>query len=262
MRTCSVCRNLQVVHGGKRDYEQLAAYHYRDRDPLAPAAVFALKPTGARAETAPLGVIVYTMPAPVVELRNVATAGLLTGLDNRTRLALLNRTVRCIARVIIEPRLSGLGLATRLVRETLPKAGVPIVEALAVMGSVHPFFERAGMTAYRAPLPVHCVRLIEALSLVGIEADLLLDAHAVQRRLSRLQSSRRGLIQQEIRTFLSAYRRGRDMPAGIERTRYVLSKLTDRPVYYAWFNPELNLRDILSRAGRTNAQTQEAAHAR
>jgi hypothetical protein len=38
--------------------------------------------------------------------------------------------------------------------------------------------------------------------------------------------------------FLQAYGKRREMRAGIERTRYVLSKLTGRPVYYIWFNPE------------------------
>ena len=158
MRTCSVCRNLQVVHGDKRDYEQLAAYHYRDRDPLAPAAIFTLRPAGAHGRsTMSVGVIIYTMPAPGVELRNVATAGLPTGLDSRTRLALLNRTVRCIARVIIEPRFRGIGLGARLVSETMPLMKVPVVEAIAVMGLIHPFFHKAGMTGYKAPKSIDII---------------------------------------------------------------------------------------------------------
>jgi hypothetical protein len=28
------------------------------------------------------------------------------------------------------------------------------------------------------------------------------------------------------------------MPDGLERTRYILGRLTHRPAYYIWFNPD------------------------
>jgi predicted GNAT family N-acyltransferase len=64
----------------------------------------------------------------------------------KTRLSLINKNVVCITRVIIDPRFRGLGLASRLVRETMGQMGRPIVESAAVMGHVNPFFEKAGMT--------------------------------------------------------------------------------------------------------------------
>jgi hypothetical protein len=170
MKKCSVCKDLQIVRGSLDDYKQLAHYHYRDSR-LGPfATIFAIRPTkalGARLGTNTVGVIVYTMPSSVPELRNIATDNLFGGFDTSTRLALINKNIRCIRRVIIEPRFRGLGLASRLVRETMPKMGVPIVEAMAVMGLVNPFFEKAGMKAYKAKMPARCVRLAEALSVVG-----------------------------------------------------------------------------------------------
>jgi hypothetical protein len=50
--------------------------------------------------------------------------------------------------VIIEPRFRSLGQAVRLVKETMPLMNVPFIEALAVMGRVNPFFEKAGMTRF------------------------------------------------------------------------------------------------------------------
>ena len=55
---------------------------------------------------------------------------------------------------------------------------------------------------------------------------------------SRLGDSAAQFLELEIRRFLQSYSRRRDMPPGLDRTKYVLSKLTTRPVYYVWFNPD------------------------
>lgn len=244
MRSCSITRKLQVVRGSLEDYKELAHYHYRDSR-LGPfAAIFAIRPAKTLASsfgTKTIGVIVYTMPSSGLELRNTATSNLFGGLETATRIALINKNIRCIGRVILEPRLRGLGLASRLVRETMPKIGVPIIEALAVMGLVNPFFERAGMSAYKAKMPARCVQLIEALSMVGIEKKELIDPQKVQQKIEKLGRSKAGFIEHQIKSFLQSYGKRRNSQAGLERTRFVLSKLTERPVYYIWFNPELKL---------------------
>ncbi len=242
MQDCSVCNKLQIVPGDIEDYKQLAHYHYRDERPAPFTAIFALRPTGrlrGALGTKAVGVIVYTTPRPALELRNIATGGLFTGFDRYTQLGLVNKNIRFISRVIIEPRFRSLGLASRLVRETMPRLNVPIVEALAVMGRVSPFLERAGMKAYQAEIPRRCVQLIEAFSTVGIEQTQLIDAQEVQHRLQQLPTRQAKFMEDETKRFLQAYSGRRDMAPGPERTRYILSKLTDRPVYYIWFNPRL-----------------------
>lgn len=243
-RSCSITKKIQIIPGCCEDYRKLSAYHYRDSQ-LGPfAAIFTMKPNKALAaqlDTTVIGVIVYTMPSPGLELRSMATGNLFAGLDRGTQLALTNRNIRCISRVIIEPRFRGLGLASRLVSETLAQVEVPIVEAMAVMGLVNPFFEKAGMTAYTAKMPERCVRLIEALSMVGIEKQQLIDPKKVQQIMVRLRSEQAEFIELEIQNFLQSYGRRRNMKAGTERTRFVLSKLTERPVYYIWFNPQMTI---------------------
>lgn len=241
MKACIVSRKLQVVPGGMDDYRRLAKYHYRDGRPGPMAAIFALKP---KPESAPhlnaptVGVIVYSMPVPEVQLRDIATNGFFAGFDRSTKCSLLNKHVRCITRLIIEPRFRGLGLARLLVRQTMPRLKVPIVEAMAVTDTVSPFFVRAGMKPYRAETPTRAVRLIEALSAVGIEETQLVDPTRVQFRINRLADGKGRFVELEIRRFLQSYSRCRDMPPGLKRTKYVLSKLTTRPVYYIWFNPQ------------------------
>jgi len=244
MRSCSVTKKLQIIRGSLEDYKQLAHYHYRDSH-LGPfTAIFAIRPAkalGAQSGPRTIGVIVYTMPSPAIELRNIATDNLFAGLDRTTQLDLVNKNIRCIGRVIIEPRFRGLGLASRLVRETMPEMGVPLVEAMAVMGLVNPFFEKAGMKAYAAKMPARCAQLIEAFSMVGIEKDMLISPQKVQQKLDQLRQPEVEFIELQIKLFLQSYGKRRNSQAGLERTRFVLSKLTIRPVYYIWFNPKLQL---------------------
>ena len=245
MTTCSICKEIEVAPGRADDYKKLARYHYLDTR-LGPfAEIFALRTLGRlkwRADTDCAGVIVYTMPTPNAELRNVATGGLFAGLDRASQLTLINKNIRRIARVIIEPRFRGIGLAQRLVRETMPLMNVPIVEALAVMGLVNPFFEKAQMQAYTAPIPQRNVRLIEALGSVGIEDSSLISPSKVQDRIDLLDKDAGRFIEREIDLFLQSFGKRRDMHPGPNRTRYVLSRLTDRPAYYIWFNHDMELR--------------------
>ncbi len=245
MRICSICKKLQIVPGSAEDYETLAHYHYRDSR-LGPfAAVFALKPDSAaawRVSVKTAGVIVYTMPTIASELRNVATGNLFAGLSRCDRLALINKNIRTIRRVVVEPRFRSLGLATRLVRETMPLLNVPIIEAMAVMGLINPFFEKADMKAFTAKTPERCARLIEALGMVGIEKSRLIDTEFVQHKLDWLPGEQSDFIEFEIRNFLQCYGRRRTMPTGPDRTRFILTRLTERPVYYIWFNKNLELR--------------------
>ena len=77
--------------------------------------------------------------------------------------------------------------------------------------------------------------------MVGIERSELLEPQKVQQKLDGLARDKANFIEHEIRDFLESYGKRRNSQAGLERTRFVLSKLTERPVYYIWFNPELKL---------------------
>ena len=110
MHICSIHKKLEIVSGDLGDYGQLSAYHYRDGRLAAVKRVFSLRANGApgTAQARPAGVIVYAMPNPRVELRNVATGDIFSGLDRQTELSLINHNVRLISRVIIEPRFRGI----------------------------------------------------------------------------------------------------------------------------------------------------------
>ncbi len=243
MTQCTLYRKLEIVPGTYEDYKQLAHYHYRDNGPGQFTSIYALKPiqnSNWRMQT--IGVIVYSTATLGQQLRNIATNNFFIGFDQRTQLALLNKYVRRISRLIIEPRFRGLGLAKHLVRETMPIMNFPIIEAVAVMGIVNPFLEKAGMKAYKAPEKTANIRLKEALSAVGIEQEFWIDPVTVQERIERLPHKLAKFIEAEFRLFLQSYADRRYSRPSLKRTTFVLNKLTDRAVYYIWFNPKLGYR--------------------
>lgn len=238
IRKCSIVETLEIVEAGIEAYNWLKAFHYRG-DALGPyEKIFAVKDKRKRKAGyfgEYVGVIIYGMPSVNLQLRNIATGGRyrFAG-DKRASLEAINRDIRCITRVIIDPRFRGLGLASWLVRETLTRADVPIVEAVAVMGAFNPFFEKAGMQKFEAPLQQRCVRMQQALSAVGLEGNIMLDPCEVDRRIASMNTLMQSFILVEMQKFLQAYGSGARIREGIERTKYILSRLTARPAYYFW----------------------------
>ncbi|MEM3162639.1 MAG: hypothetical protein QW056_06615, partial [Candidatus Bathyarchaeia archaeon] len=67
-----------------------------------------------------------------------------------------------------------IGLGTKIVKETLPLAGTPYVETLAVMAKYNPFFEKAGMQKIAETKPNrHLQEAIEKLNALGFKPIML-----------------------------------------------------------------------------------------
>lgn len=227
----TITERFKIVDGVISDYKSLSHFHYRSSRPGPYEKIYA-----AKLDNETVGVIVYSLPSPSCELRNIATGNYFLGLDRRSQLAMLNKKIRTISRVIIEPRFRGLGLAVRLVRETMPMLNFAMIEALAVMGRANPFFEKAGMKKYSAPMSAQCMRAKEALSLVGIEEAMLIDAQTAYAQLQNLTAGQSHFIERELKRFVQCYGKG-FKTSDEDSMRFVLSKLCDRPVYYLWLNP-------------------------
>ena len=256
--TCTITNHLEIRPAKRTAYEDLAHFHYRGSCPAVYTAIYAMyapwhghpahvipaeagiqsslnkQPvTSNQKQGLPVGVIVYTMPAIGLEARNLAIGSMFDACQNRKeRMKMINENIRCISRVIIEPRYRGLGLAARLVRETMPLMNVPIIEAMAVMGQVNPFFEKAGMTAYPAKLSHQCEKMRDVLHTVGITDYQFLRPLEVQAKLDALDGRLKFWLEHQMLRFLNAYGKRRNMPPALDRTRFILSKLTAQPVYY------------------------------
>jgi hypothetical protein len=201
--------------------------HYRHRDELGFVdRVFVLR-DGVAGE--PLGIIVYAYGPLDLALRNQATAGRFRGNPKA-----LNRELRIIRRLVIHPDIRGCGIGHLLVRQTLPRVGVPCVECLATMGSVNPVFEKAGMQRIGiCPPPPGRERLVGWLRRHGADP---LDARFEDRVASRPEvcSVVSGVVR---RWYESTTGCGRDRvatqsPQIVAQTFRQL--IWSQPVYYLW----------------------------
>lgn len=156
--TVSRPRGWRIVRGSLHDYRRLARFHYLAGPPAAHKRVYVVRPgrgAGVSRRFRPVaGVLVISPPLLGVRGRNIATGGRYA-CRGPAAIARLNAEVEAISRVIVHPSYRGLGLAGRMVRHALVNAQTPVVETLAVMGRIHPLFDRAGMAAYHVPAPRH-----------------------------------------------------------------------------------------------------------
>ena len=149
---------LTIDHGAWRDYLALARFHYIPRRPATCCGVWTIHYHLSEddASPRPIAVAVLSQPAPRGRYRRR-----MMGQPDATaaeQLAFANAHLRTISRVIVHPQFRGIGLATLLVRRVLHDAPTRFTEAIARMGHVHPFFERAGMTRmdpHHPDLPAH-----------------------------------------------------------------------------------------------------------
>jgi GNAT superfamily N-acetyltransferase len=238
---------LRLEDGTYGDYRALAGFHYRGRRPGAVTSVIRLvshqpgiigRYLSRRSETHIAGVLVRSLPHLACALRDVATGGRYIGLARRERATLLNREIRTISRVVIDPQWRGMGLAVRLVRHALmhPERGMRYTEALAAMGRVHPFFEKAGMVRYDRPLlPVHS-RLLDALARLEIEPTLLASPLMVMDRMRRLNDREQVWIEHELARWYRSASKQRVRAGEEPELEEMLAAARDRvltlPVYY------------------------------
>jgi len=274
-RRCTLLAGIRVERGAMADWRALAPLHYRSHhagaitdvfrmvyDPSRPrkrpGALFGCgtfhrvtRPPGASApgsNDAGLGEAGFVLVGVIVVSRSALSLGgrdRATGGRYRTagmgRLATanpVNRELRVISRVVIAPNWRGLGLAGRLVAETLPQVGTPYVEAMAAMGRVHPFFERGGMTAYPQPPSRQGERLRACLEAVGIGRCDRRSAEALGRALDALAAGPARLARREIcrwaRSYLGAKNHRTNRPDRRRMLELVARHLDSTPVYYLW----------------------------
>ena len=237
-RRCSLIEGLRLDEGTKADWAALAPLHYRSHTLGGLDRLWAL-----RSGDDLVAVAAYCYPPANLAARNRALALLVARLPVRGRMRFWNANLRIISRVVVDPNWRGLGLAARLVRETLPRAGVAYVEAQAAMGRVHPFFERAGMTRYDTAPPKEAVRLREALATAGIRRRDLRSGAALLAAVEAVgDPAVRRWLDEELRRWMRSYL-GAKTPKTVRTTPeatcgYVARFLYSCPVYFLWADPE------------------------
>ena len=244
--------NLQLQTGTLRDYRALSEHHYRAKSPATATRVWVLRDSRPsvvgrflqrKDETRTVGVSVESLVSLSCRMRDHAMHERYgTHLSIKVRARLLNDEVRCISRVVVHPQYRGLGLAVRLVRATLDNPMTPVTEALAAMGKVHPFFERAGMTAYPRQTYEDDARLIAALKRVGMASTDLALTDKARNYVDSLEKTTRQWFFHELSRWHARYyaRSGRHCSDPSVHLLAAQQKLMFEPVYYLFTSCEQN----------------------
>lgn len=73
------------------------------------------------------------------------------------------------------------------------------------------------------------------------DSPLPIDPQALQQQIETLDGAKAAFLERAIQGVLKSHGTRRTMPSGLERTRYLLTRLTQRPMYYLWRHPTLEV---------------------
>lgn len=192
-----------ISSGTLTDYDALAHHHYRAGRPATIAAVLVARFTHHPAHTRlrepgnpdhPAAVLTISMPTLNGVWRSRAWPDLASSaLNKRAAARELNRTLRCISRIIVHPHHRACGLASHLIRHYLADPLTPRTEALSAMGAISPLFTHAGMTEWLIPHAMRDLKLIDALSAADLRPWMLADIDLALERIDRFPHLDRAL---------------------------------------------------------------------
>ena len=236
--------DLHLSLGSMADYGALKEHHYKSGRPATATRVLTLthtrhtpsdRFTETPANRQPVAVLVESLPSLACTMRNYALNDRYGNwLPPRARATLINREIRLISRVVVHPCWRGIGLAVRLVKSALQTQTTLYTEALAAMGRVSPFLERAGMTAYPRPRHEYDDRLIEAMHFIGLEHTDLSATDRVNSHINVLSAPQRDWFHKELHRW---YRQngGRSSTHSTDPVTHLIAarqRLMLEPVYY------------------------------
>jgi ABC-type lipoprotein export system ATPase subunit/GNAT superfamily N-acetyltransferase len=175
-KECSLVKEMYVTEGTTEDWRKLACFHYRSHRISAPRSIFCL-----RREDELCGVIVYAYPPIACFGRKLVFPKMSIGQ--------MNKQLCTISRVVVHPKYRTIGLGSKLIRETLARAGTPCVELIAVMAKYNPFAEKAGMKKIiEQPPTKQALAIAAVLEKLGFNTQLLGSTKYVLNKLQSLKA--------------------------------------------------------------------------
>lgn len=157
---CSLMDDVTVQEGTIEDWHSLEYFHYRAGIPYGIHKIFV-----AKMKERVIGAIIYSNSPLSSRPRNQYLGRVPSSEE-------INKDFVIISRVVVLPKFRGIGLAIKLVKETLPLVGKKYVETIAVMAKYNPFFAKAGMKDVKYEPNKDEVKILHRLKEFGFNAEL------------------------------------------------------------------------------------------
>ncbi len=229
---------IEIVPGRALDWQRFKHWHYLGESRPGPSCAVWL----ARLRGRECGIVMFGYPHLYLSARAQALPERFHVAGIRTNgVSALNREVRLLQRVVVDPRLRGLGVATRLIKHGLQALDMPYVECIAQMGAFSDFLLRAGFRRVCAMEPPPQARaLLRFCERRDIPARALRDPAARSAILDALPQDDRAALQRLLRalgesrvnTGHGSLRRRGDV--GEQALHAALARLGARPEYFLW----------------------------
>lgn len=240
-RECSILKDVVIERGTTKDLRSLEFWHYKGE-----LRGYIDKIYCAKLRDKTIGVVAYTLPHLALKARFKAFPHL-TELWRKSRKGYLNhinKAFRRLARIIIHPKYRGIGLAVKLVKETMPLLDVPYVECIAVMAKYNPFLEHAGMVRVESETSKQIQHIYSSLEELGFNLDMI---QSKNYNLNVLKMMPRKMLKKVqkliIKMYHSKFKRDKKLvervfSGDIEAMAEALKKTPIPTAYFIWRNPK------------------------
>lgn len=228
---------IRIVEGLIDDYHALAPLHYRAGPPATADLILAARDTRADHLA---GVLVVSHPTLNAAWRNAAWPDRFSSGRRKHDAVRLNAEIRCISRVVVDPRYRSLGIARAMVRAYLARPLTPCTEAIAAMGAACPFFAAAGMREIETHPCRRDARLLNTLSRARLEPWRLAMPKAAWARVQRCDAKEE--VEHALHVWANASRATRKLTSGpIEAlfTKACTTVASER-IAYVWDQEEVS----------------------
>lgn len=249
---------FEIAPGNYRDYDKLGRYHYRQGSIKPYTHVFVLRGRKPYDNSFPnpVGVIVYRMPLPSLKARTSATEGFFQKpLTQSDRLRLVNKHIRYLARVIIDPRFRKLGLATFLIKNTVELVDSALTETITPIDFTNKMFQNCGFQLHFTAPALWYYKMRKTLDALGLTEQSFELPNIIHKRIDALKPVKFLIIDKAMTQFVNHFRHHMNMPHSADRTAFVLDKLYCPNAYLLWKHPSKRLPG--QKTGKQHYSTQQ-----
>jgi GNAT superfamily N-acetyltransferase len=239
-----IANNFETVKGTMSDFHRLKEYHYVIGNPVCIRGIWKVqaKEPYTNKFPNPLAVIVYAVPINEWAARNVATNSFFSQFSSKSeRQSQINSRINYIARIIVDPRFHRCGIASQLLKDTLPLQNRSLIETMTPIEHSAGLFKKFGFECYYQPTPEKYVWMQNQFYRYGIPKALWDQPLVVQTRIDSLSAYKHAELHRAMRQFVSIFHHHEGAPPSFERTKFILSKIRYPNNYWLYRNPEMPL---------------------
>ncbi|MDW8063589.1 MAG: hypothetical protein RMI43_05415 [Candidatus Caldarchaeum sp.] len=241
-RPCSLLEKTVVEEGSVDDWRLLSFLHYRGHRLGGVAKIFRAV-LGGRV----VGVVVYSVPF-------LKCPGYNMFFDSSWYLGERFGNMLRVQRVVVHPSFRGIGVAKKLLTESMPLLGVAFVEILSTMERLVPFTKGLMKSVVVDVSPAKKKLLEEFRTLFGV--DVL--RHGVGQIIAFAERRKTlGKMRKWLATNLPKYADGKYPAADAAKLLKIFKSSASPKVYGLWVNPDPKYEAVISRALRRTSFVDE-----